>query len=390
MAPEKQFFTTDDYAIIDISEKAYDNQFFSFPGTFIQYTSESSGEINIALGSGGAGPPKDITLYPGGKVELKDKGRPFSGFFLTCLALPSAKILVANSGVEITPSPARITQIGEVGRIQQPVHIAGAIGAGLQSPVEPGSLTNADGSLVAGKIIKLAGGSVPRDFSNWGNLPADKYRIDNNRKRLGDAGTPLFTLNISVAARQAGKLYPAVAGDIIYILEAGFLVSEWQGPYKANSGSFWDLASQDVPAFPAGASVSIEDAGTRYFPSTVFEATQGPGFEPTGGSSAPDHLAVPFELGTRAQAYAVSGYERPALKISMLNLAHICKGSAVSLGLRLPFLEKFFAVGGNGLPTQNYFRRADSNHGSSTNADWFKPAISYWVNAVLLKKGQDF
>ena len=317
MPPPTNLFTTDDYSVIDISGKAYNSQFFSFQGSFLQYLTGSQGSITVALGSGGSGPPKEIILSPGGKVELQDKSRPFSGFFLTCAANDNAKILVANSGVEITPSPGRITQIGEVERITEPISLTTPVGnAGLVIPIDPASLTNGDGEFVAGRAIALQIEKTPGDTVNFVNLIAHNTRTQLTT--FAPPGPIAYTVPLGTAGQTADKLYPCVAGDILFISRLTVMITPWQ-TFSGNGNSRQFNFNADMT--PTGSAARIYDSSHEIF------LEEG---------EIPNVKGNLFGKNNRSAAYSEPP-NRTGKLLELTNTTFILQGTTVSLEITIPW-----------------------------------------------------
>lgn len=367
--PPPTFFTTDDYTVLDVSGKAYSDEFFSFPGTFLQYLSDSSGSITVALGSGGSGPPKEITLSPGGKIELTDKSKPFSGFFLTCNANSPAKILVANSGIEVTPSPGRITQIGEVGRIINPIALDRPVGnAGLVLPVDVASLTDDDGNLRAGRMIRIENTRLPKDTVGWENVPVNDQVLDATRMPLNSMS---FVVPLSAAVETASRLFPAKAGDVIFLKHAAMLSGPWY--YNPSGGS--TPTSRVLPPVGLAAGVRIGNSDTKI----GLAEMQNLGL-PDQSSRSGAQNAGPPNFGTFARIVGNANGENNACALATVR-NHIITLTAAVASLVFSFPFPNFSSG-------NMKFKRGTNLGSGA---WVvKPGITYSVEAILLKKGIDF
>lgn len=353
-------FSTDDYSILDISGKEYQAEFFSFPGTFLQYLSDSVGEITVALGSGGHGPPKEIRLTPGGSVELQDKARPFSGFYLTCEKQASAKVLVANSGIEVKPSPGRITQIGEVRRITEPVSLTSPIGgAGLVLPIDPASLTDSNGNLVSGRAIKRVIKTKPGEFGNWTGVPA-------HGAVLGDTA-PLEWLvqDLTQATAKTNRLYPCASGDIIHFISFEVLLTPWYAYTTTGGGT--DPGNN---RYPLGIYLYLTDAvGNDIGPISI----------PHQGGATTSLLNYPSAPATRSAGLTLDPSGHAVAQLGASGISVLALSPIVDLRIKVP-------VPNRAGTDPNFIR----NSANTSRVGLMKPGIAVEFLAVLLKKGIDF
>lgn len=366
-------FSTDDYSIIDLSGQTLKDKWFPRPGTFIQYLVESTGTVDIALGSGGSGPPKQITLYPGDHIQLADKDRPFSGVYISCNNPALGRLLIASSGVQITPHPGRITGIGEVGRIQDTQNFPRSGGEGMILPIRPESLTDNTGAPVAGRYAAGELSSRAFDTGNWLSLPAHgAASTDSN-----GAPAPLwYRPQLARVARGVPPFYPAAAGDILFFFSLSVKLGFWM-----EWGDTTISPSGQKAVYPIGAGASLSSlGGDRVFAAWDSDRDYAARLLlRSGGNTSRNDTGLLLPYNSVASYAAARADEFTSIVLAAHDVPVLLKDAGLYLNIRIPWYQN----------NPGKFRR-NSAKGVLSGRNVSKPAVSVSYSAVLLKKGVDF
>ena len=381
-------FTTDDYSIIDLSGRTLKNQWFPFPGSYVQYLAESTGSIFVAFGSGGAGPPKQIRMNPGDRVTLKDK--PFSGLYITCENPTSAKILVSSSGIEVDPNPASITSIGEIETVKNPVKVDGPLGSGKMGfSVSARTLTTDAGDPKPGRYIHKNVSRSPYDGTNWSNLPGNGTQI--TEATINAMGLPRIEIPYSDTADPpaAHRIGPIEKGDIVYIASLAIVISEWtRAKYEGGGYEGDGTTSFDFVGFaPLGAYCTVGGAvmGIHTRPAYEISGLLTPGTQADVDTPARMY-AVP---DSEADHRNMSARRRPYLFVTFTDRSFIVTDTADTLNLYFPVPHyDILKQGMQTNPAANLYYRTDGDRAHEYVL--MKPAVDITLDCVLLKKGVDF
>lgn len=407
----KNFFTTDDYTVLDLSGQELNNKFFRFSGSYLSLVEDSTSEVVVALGSGGSGPPKEITIFPGGYLELTDKSRPFSGFYVTTTALPVLKILVSNGGVDLHASPSRIAQVGVVERVLNPV------GTGFAPPVRPGDLTTSAGEPIEGRYANAYSSSHADGTADWSDLPGAGTIIQRASGPAGNnegSGTIVgpFTYDIALAGEDSETgawLYPAAPGDIVYVLAMSVRLGFWflwnTDQPEPNAILPWQYFQAGIA--PIGVGLRLRNAlGVTLF--NAWETDRDSSAYPVGtttnvGSGGLGPLSQLGLVGARGGRHAEASADRKgweayiadnadaytSLCFHVRNQPIILTDAGMNLRLELPVPCMSVAIADE-TPNEIVFRSSLVSSPAAGRASMSKPPVTVHFAGVLLKKGEDF